>query len=132
MGIKRLAKVLCIAAIAAAPSAQAQMTLPSAAPPPADGATLFANQCATCHTLSPNDPPRQGPNLAHIYGRKAGGVAGFAYTKGFASVDFVWDDQHLDAWLAHPQAVVPGAVMAYRQSNPAIRKQIIDWLKEQH
>jgi cytochrome c len=107
------------------------MTLPTAASPP-DGATLFANQCATCHTLNPNDPPRQGPNLAHVYGRKAGSVAGFAYAKGFASADFVWDEQHLDAWLTHPQAVIPGTVMAYRQSNPAIRKQIIDWLKEQH
>jgi cytochrome c len=125
----KLAKALCIVGIAAATSAQAQMTLPSATPP--DGATLFADQCATCHTLNPNDPPRQGPNLTHVFGRKAGSVAGFAYAKGFAGANFIWDEQHLDAWLAHPQAVVPGTVMAYRQSNPAIRKEIIDWLKEQ-
>jgi cytochrome c len=131
VGIKRLARALCIAGIAAASAVHAQMTLPTAAPQP-DGATLFANQRATCHTLNPNDPPRQGPNLAYVYGRKAGSVAGFAYGKGVASVDFVWDEQHLDAWLAHPQAVIPGTVMAYGQANPAIRKQIIDWFKEQH
>ena len=37
-----------------------------------------------------------------------------------------------DRWLTNPQAVIPGAVMAYRQANPATRKQIIDWLKDQH
>ncbi len=110
--------------------ARAQLTLPEEAPP--DGATLFAAQCGTCHTLNPADPPRQGPNLAHVYGRKAGSMAGFHYSAGFAAADWVWDAPHLDAWLTNPQAVIKTAVMAYRQSDAAKRKLIIDWLKEQN
>ena len=75
---------------------------------------------------------RQGPPLGGVIGRPAGSVPGFKYSEGFATAHFTWDDDHLDAWLTNPQAVIPTAVMAYRQANPAIRKSIIDWLKEQH
>jgi cytochrome c len=95
-------------------------------------ASLFANQCGTCHTVERNAPPRQGPNLAGVYLRKPGTLPGFHYSPGFAQAQFVWDDAHLDAWLADPQTLIPGAVMAYRQANPATRTSIIAWLKEQH
>ena len=44
----------------------------------------------------------------------------------------MWDEAHLDAWLTHPQDMIGTAVMLYSQSDPAVRKTIIDWLKEQH
>ena len=44
--------------------------------------------------------------------------------------DFVWDEARLDAWLTNPQAVIPGAVMAYRQAKPETRAAIIAYLKE--
>lgn len=97
-----------------------------------DGAALFKAQCATCHTLNPAEPPRQGPTLAGIYGRKPGTEPGFKYSPGFKDVHFVWDEQHLDAYLANPQAVIPGAVMPYRQSKKQVRQAIIAYLKEQH
>jgi cytochrome c len=109
----------------------AQFSVPGPAAAPSPDA-LFRNQCGTCHTLSAAEPLRQGPPLGGVFGRKAGSVVGFKYSAGFAKADFTWDAQHLDAWLTHPQAVIPGAVMGYRQANPATRKAIIDWLKEQH
>ena len=120
-----------VAAVAFAPAAHAQFAIPAPSPPP-DGATLFQNQCGTCHTLSANEPIRQGPPLGGVFGRPAGSVTGFKYSAGFATAGFTWDAPHLDAWLTNPQTVIPGAVMAYRQANPATRKQIIDWLKDQH
>ena len=36
------------------------------------------------------------------------------------------------AWLTNPQAMLPGAVMLYRQTNPKTRTAIIAWLKDQH
>ena len=110
-------------------SIHAQMPLPSAAKP--SGAELFAQQCATCHSLSPADAPRQGPALAGIFGRKAGSVAGFHYSPGYGEADFVWDEAHLDSYLTDPQAVIPGAVMLYKQKNADVRKAIIAFLKEQ-
>jgi len=59
-------------------------------------------------------------------------VADFHYSSGFARVAFAWNEAHLDAWLTNPQKLIPGAVMLYRQADPAIRASIIAWLKEQH
>jgi cytochrome c len=108
--------------------ARAQFAPPVAKP---TAETLFRNQCATCHTLNAADPPRQGPSLAGVIGRRAGSVPGFAYSAGFAHADFTWDAAHLDAWLTRPQAVIPGAVMPYAQANADIRHAIISYLEAQ-
>src|SRR6516164_9437598 len=119
---------LCIALIFVARIADAQITLPAAKPP--DGATLFKQQCAVCHTTNLSDPVRQGPPLVKIVGRPAGKIEGFHYSQGLANADFVWDEARLDAWLTNPQAVIPGVVMAYRQAKPETRAAIIAYLKE--
>jgi cytochrome c len=111
-----------------AKAAMAQMPLSEAKPP--DGPTLFKQQCATCHTNNLNDPVRQGPSLFGVLGRRVGSVEGFHYSAGFTKADFTWDDSRLDAWMTNPQAMIPGAVMAYRQAKPEIRAAIIAYLKE--
>jgi cytochrome c len=110
--------------------ATAQMPLPEARPP--DGSTLFKQQCATCHTSNLSDPTRQGPSLFGIIGRRVGSAEGFHYSADFAKADFVWDEARLDAWMTNPQAMIPSAVMAYRQSKPEIRAAVIAYLKELH
>ena len=110
--------------------AQAQFTIP-AAPVVADGATLFARQCGTCHVVTADGGVRQGPNLRGVFGRRAGSVAGFAYSPGYASSGIVWDEANLESYLTNPQAMIPGSVMAYRQADPAVRRTIIAWLREQ-
>ena len=108
-------------------AAAAQMPLPAAKPP--DGATLFKQQCATCHTIDPTETVRQGPALSKIIGRQAGKADGFHYSPGLAKADFVWDEARLDAWLTNPQAVTPDAIMVYRQAKPETRAAIIAYLK---
>ena len=110
--------------------AQAQFTIPTVAPV-ADGATLFARQCGTCHVATEGGGPRQGPTLHGVFGRKAGIVPGFAYTAGYAESGIVWNEASLDKYLTNPQAVLPGSIMAYRQSDLAVRQTIIAWLQEQ-
>jgi cytochrome c len=116
------------AALLVAQVVRAEMPLPSAKA--ADGPTLFRQQCATCHTTNPSEPVRQGPSLFRIIGKPAGKEEGFHYSAGFAKADFVWDDARLDAWLANPQAIIPGANMAYRQPKTETRAAIIAYLKE--
>ena len=108
-------------------SASAQTT-PADAP---DGAALFQRQCSACHTLDPSAPSHQGPLLRGVFGRKPGIVPGYHYSPGFANADFVWDEPHLDAYLTNPQAVIPGAIMPYRQSKAPVRHAIIAYLKGQ-
>ena len=112
-----------IAVIVMSSPAWAQFTVPTETEKP-DAPTLFANQCGTCHSLDPAEQ-RQGPTLKGVYERKAGSVPGFSYSAGFAHADFNWDEAHLEKWLTDPQSVIPGATMAYRQSDPETRQTII-------
>ena len=125
--------VVCLLLFAgAAPQVQAQLPFDLPKPTAPTAAGLFANHCGICHSVGHDNVPRQGPNLAGVYQRKAGTLPGFHYSPGFARADFVWDDEHLDAWLTDPQRLIPGAQMRYRQADPAIRGKLIGWLKEQH
>lgn len=108
-------------------AASAQIALPATKSP--DGAALFKQQCATCHPTNLSDAPRQGPPLIQIVGRQAGKVEGFHYSPALAQADFAWDEDRLDAWLTNPQAVIPGAIMMYRQANAQPRAAIITYLK---
>jgi cytochrome c len=114
-------------AISTIDAASAQISLPAAKSP--DGAALFKQQCATCHTTSSSDAPRQGPPLVQIIGRQAGKVEGFHYSPRLAQTGFTWDEGMLDAWLTDPQAVIPGAIMAYREAKAETRAAIIAYLK---
>lgn len=122
--------LLLLAGTASIVMAQLPFEVPKPAPP--SPASLFTTQCGTCHTVQSGAATRQGPNLAGVFLRKAGVLEGFRYSPGFAKAPFVWDEAHLDAWLANPQKLIPGSVMLYRQNDPAIRASIIGWLKEQH
>src|ERR1700676_2876485 len=107
--------------------AVAQIALPTTRP--LEGAALFKQQCATCHTTSLSDAPRQGPPLVQIIGRQAGKIEGCHYSPGLAQAGFTWDEDKLDAWLTDPQTVIPGAIMAYRQAKAETRAAIIIYLK---
>ena len=128
---QRITMGLLIAAGTVA-TAQAQLPFEVAKPAAPSGGDLFASQCGTCHATESGAPPRQGPNLAGVFERKAGSLPDFHYSTGLAQAGFAWDEVHLDEWLSNPQRLVPGSVMAYRQSNPAVRASIIAWLKEHH
>jgi cytochrome c len=120
--------VVCAALWSA--GASAQMNVPDAPAP--DGAKLFRNQCATCHTLTSAEPPRQGPTLEHVIGRKIGSIDSYKYTAGYRESGGVWDDATLDKYLQNPSAMFPGSTMAYRQANPVTRQAIIAYLKDQN
>ena len=102
--------------------------MPLLAVKPTDGATLFKQQCATCHFTKLSEPVRQGPSLFRIVGRPAGKVDGFHYSVDFAKADFTWDEARLDAWLANPEAIIP--IMDHRQPKAETRAAIIACLKE--
>ncbi len=76
------------------------------------GKLLFI-QCRACHELKPGAEPKVGPNLAGMFGRKAGSGVGFSYSAALRAASFSWDAAALDRWLTKPSAVVPGNVMAF-------------------
>src|SRR5688572_16530780 len=69
--------------------------------------------CVACHSLEPGSH-LTGPSLAGAFGREAGKAAGFdRYSAGLKAADFVWDADTLNAWLADPQAMIPGTFMIF-------------------
>jgi cytochrome c len=91
----------------------------------------FKKSCGTCHVAAADAGPRQGPNLFGVVGRKAGSLPGFAYSAAFLARDsgIVWDEGALDRWLTDPQALIPGAIMLYKQADPDKRRLVIEYLK---
>lgn len=104
-------------------------TAAKAAGDPEAGARVF-QACAACHSLEPGRH-MTGPSLAGVWGHEAGSVAGFTrYSPALKSADIVWDADTLDAWLADPQAVVPGNWMTFPGiEDPQARTDLIAFLK---
>jgi len=104
---------------------------PSAAATTAAAATKppeFA-QCQACHTTEAGKNGI-GPSLAHVYGRKAGSVAGYDYSEPMKSSGLAWNQANLDKYLTDPQGVVPGTKMTFPGiKDAAKRKAVIAYLK---
>lgn len=83
---------------------------------PAKAADLGAaelRKCQICHALDKGGPNRVGPDLYGIYGRKAGSVAGFAYSEAMKASGIVWDEAALATFLRDPKAAIPGNRMSF-------------------
>lgn len=99
-----------------------------AAGDPATGRTLFATQCAACHSM---DKPKVGPALGHVFGQSAGRQQGYHYSPALAASGVTWNDATLDKWLAGPRNFIPGALMPVAVGNAQARRDIISYLRQQ-
>lgn len=69
--------------------------------------------CKACHDLEPTQPPKAGPSLEGVFGRKAGTLPGFKYSDALVKSGVVWTPATMDAWLKQPGAMIPGNGMAF-------------------
>jgi cytochrome c len=91
----------------------------------------FNDHCRECHSFVKDDN-RLGPSLYGVVGRKAGALAGFAYSESLKDSGVTWDEPTLDNWIANPDAVISGNSMSPPYGGVAdagIRKKIIAYLK---
>src|SRR5437763_16582449 len=91
------------------------------------GRAAFEKRCTGCHAL---DHDKEGPRLAGVVGRKAGSVAGFAYSDAVRKSAVVWNEATLAKWLTDPESVIPDSDMAFRLNSADDRASIIAFLKE--
>lgn len=101
-------------------------SLPAQTPAP-DGAALFRQRCASCHTVTPGGKATLGPNLAGIAGRKSAATA-FNHSPAFKAANVTWDRANLERYLAGPTRMVPGSRMVITVANPQQRAAIVDYL----
>jgi cytochrome c len=98
-----------------------------------EGQRLFQEQqCAGCHTYVPKDYDKSGPNLARLFGRKAGtAVFPAGYSVALKQSGITWNAETLDKWLTNPAAMVAGTAMPYAGlPDAAARKTLICFLQQ--
>ena len=97
------------------------------------GQQLFG-QCKRCHQVGSGAAHRIGPHLNDVFGRAAGSLAGFRYSRAMREAGtggLVWDDATLDAFLADPRAFVPHSRMSFAGiQDMDDRAALVAWLQD--
>jgi cytochrome c len=114
-------RVLILAALLALPALHAE-----AEGDPAHGQEIYESRCIACHSPDAN---RVGPMHRGVFGRKAGSLPDYAYSKALKAAGFVWNEETLDQWLSNPQAFLPGQKMNFKVAKAEDRADLIAYLK---
>lgn len=89
-------------------------TLTEAAPQPtgagnaARGKAVAVRQCQICHSFNKGGKMVLGPNLYGIFGKPAGAVKGYKYSKALLASGLTWTDANLIEFLADPEQFIKG------------------------
>ena len=84
---------------------------PAAAADAAAGQKVYA-KCRACHEVA-SEKNKVGPHLKGLFGRVAGTLDNYAYSKPMRDSGLTWDDDTLTTYLADPKAAVPGTKMVF-------------------
>ena len=90
------------------------------------GKQLWQQRCSDCHAL---DTDETGPRHRGVFGRRAGSVAGYDYSRALRRSGVTWDAATLDRWLSNPETFIPGQNMDVRVRNARDRAAIIAYLQ---
>jgi cytochrome c len=94
----------------------------------AKGKTIFAAQCAACHSVQKGQNGI-GPSLYGVYGQPAAATPGYQFSPALKSAHITWTKSALDKFLTNPQGDVPGTKMPYMgMANAGDRQDVIAYL----
>lgn len=96
-----------------------------------NGEKQFMRKCSICHTLSEGDQYRAGPSLYKIFGRKAGTLDGYPYSKALLESSLIWTEETIsELFTKGPHIVTPGTKMPLQRiKNDKDRFDLIDYLR---
>jgi cytochrome c len=96
----------------------------------AKGEAVF-RKCIVCHAVGENARNKTGPQLNGLFGRKAGGAAGYSYSSANSSSGVVWDESNFSAYIKNPAGFMPGTKMAFAGlADEQEIKDLIAYLKQ--
>ncbi len=81
----------------------------------AAGEKVF-KKCAACHAVGEGAKNKVGPHLNDLFGRKAGGLEDYKYSKAMTEKGgegLVWDDASIGEYLKAPKDYIKGTKMAF-------------------
>ncbi len=95
------------------------------------GAQVF-RACEACHSVTPDGGNRAGPTLHGVFGRKAGGLAGYDYSAGFAAHGITWNAETIAKLFREgPSVVTPGTKMPEQTiTDPEDLAALVAWLEK--
>ena len=96
-----------------------------------NGEKQFARKCSVCHTLSPDGKRRAGPTLFGVFGRLAGTLEGYPYSKALLDSNIIWSEETINRLFSEgPDIVTPGTKMPIqRMKNDQDRIDLVSYLK---
>ncbi len=96
---------------------------------PRSGQELFG-QCVGCHNVFEGEEQKFGPTLHDVVNRRVASGPYRKYSPALVKFGGVWTKSRLDAFLASPQAAVPGTWMQFEGiADQGQRQAIIEYLE---
>ncbi len=96
------------------------------------GQQLFS-QCSACHMVGPDAKSRIGPHLNGVFGRAAGAIEDFRYSRSMeraAADGLIWTLETLDPYLENPRILISGTRMSFRgMKDPEDRADVLAYLR---
>lgn len=80
------------------------------------GAAVF-KKCKACHKIGEDAKSGTGPHLNFVFGRQAGSLEGFKYSKDMRRMGIdglVWNHERLNLFIENPKTLVSGTNMKFR------------------
>ena len=75
------------------------------------GAKVF-KKCKACHVVD-KEKNKTGPHLVNLFGRTAGLLEGYKYSKAMKASGIVWTEETLAEYLRAPKKYIKGTKMAF-------------------
>ena len=72
------------------------------------GKVAAVKQCRVCHSFNKGGKLVFGPNLFGVYGKAAGSVEGYNYSKALSRSGLTWTEANLIEFLANPEQFIKG------------------------
>lgn len=90
---------------------------------------MVSSKCVACHAFDSRDN-HVGPHLVGVLGRRAGGLADYAYSDAMRQSGLVWDTQNLKQFVMGPQQFVVGTNMGVSPLSEAEADELVSYLVE--
>ena len=97
-----------------------------------EGQLEFQRKCSVCHTLTPDGANRAGPTLYDVFGRKAGTLPGYKFSKAIIKSGIIWNAKTIAQLFDDgPDVMIPGTKMPVQRLKSIERRdELVEFLEK--